>query len=163
MRQMLKVVKNSDLDPEAGRAARPEQLLLQDDPNFMPDLAFADLAMDFDLNLEAPDLISDHESSQSSTLLSPHSLRMSPAPSLNIPTSGNDFYGYAGGELGGFSADDESRGGTMSSLAPGYVFLCRKITLYQHHIGASLDWAISMPPDSIPATSMGLTWTWVAR
>jgi meiotic recombination protein REC8 len=119
MRQMLKVVKNSDLDLEAGKATRPEHFLLQDDPNFMPDLAFTNLAMDLDFNLAAPDLISDHGSSQSSTLLSPHNLRMSPAPSIHIPTSGNDFYGGIGG-LGGFSGDDESRG-RLSSLAPGYV------------------------------------------
>lgn len=48
---------------------RPEQLLLQDDPNFLPDFAFDNLALDANL-VAVPDLSHDH-SSQSSAM-SPH-------------------------------------------------------------------------------------------
>ncbi|KAJ4358948.1 R8 protein [Ascochyta clinopodiicola] len=57
MMLMLRTVKNYALDPEAGKA-RPEQLVLQDDPSFLPEFAFppADLLADLDLsfNLDFP-------------------------------------------------------------------------------------------------------------
>ncbi|KZM18792.1 R8 protein [Ascochyta rabiei] len=57
MTLMLRTVKNYALDPEAGRA-RPEQLVLQDDPSFLPEFAFppAELLADLNIgfNLEFP-------------------------------------------------------------------------------------------------------------
>ncbi|KAF2830191.1 hypothetical protein CC86DRAFT_464616 [Ophiobolus disseminans] len=54
---MLRTVKNFALDPDAGKA-RPEQLILQDDPSFLPEftipplelLADLDLGFDFTVN-----------------------------------------------------------------------------------------------------------------
>jgi len=67
---------------------------------------------------EEPDLVSDHGSSQESSLLSEHSLRSPHLPSIIVPTSGND--GFAGFGIGDFSlGDDESRGGRPSSILPG--------------------------------------------
>ncbi|KAF9698437.1 hypothetical protein EKO04_003770 [Ascochyta lentis] len=54
MMLMLRTVQNHALDPEAGKA-RPEQLVLQDDPSFLPEFALppaeflADLDLGFDL------------------------------------------------------------------------------------------------------------------
>ncbi|KAF2748958.1 hypothetical protein M011DRAFT_475716 [Sporormia fimetaria CBS 119925] len=49
MRMMLKVLKNADLDPNAGKA-RPEQLILSDDPSFLPDLVLPPLELFADLD-----------------------------------------------------------------------------------------------------------------
>ncbi|KAF2098118.1 hypothetical protein NA57DRAFT_76913 [Rhizodiscina lignyota] len=103
MRALLSVVRTAELDPEAGRA-RPEALLLEDDPTFLPDLAFVPL--DFDLSrLEA----SLSGGSQASKSLSPHTARTTPLSDhagLILPTSDTggvgdigDF-GFGGSPLG---------------------------------------------------------------
>jgi len=96
---------------------RPEQLLLQDDPDFMPDLLLTRAAFDLDMDLTEPDLISDHGSSQSSSLLSPYTLRAQ-SPSIILPTS--DGQGVMDG-LGqfDFGDDEQSRAGRLSSIVPG--------------------------------------------
>ncbi|MCJ1434419.1 hypothetical protein MMC27_003787 [Xylographa pallens] len=48
MRTLLKVVKTSELDPEAGKA-RPDQLVLRDDPAFLPDIDLPSLDLDLSL------------------------------------------------------------------------------------------------------------------
>ncbi|MCJ1393678.1 hypothetical protein MMC18_006554 [Xylographa bjoerkii] len=48
MRTLLKVVRTSELDPEAGKA-RPDQLVLQDDPAFLPDIDLPSLDLDLSL------------------------------------------------------------------------------------------------------------------
>ncbi|KAI9873277.1 MAG: hypothetical protein M1830_000588, partial [Pleopsidium flavum] len=63
MRALLKVIRTAQLDPDAGKA-RPDQLILQDDPAFLPDLAFGG----FDIDLSALDLSSDATSRRSSIL-----------------------------------------------------------------------------------------------
>ncbi|KAI9722542.1 MAG: hypothetical protein M1828_004537 [Chrysothrix sp. TS-e1954] len=96
MRHMLKVVQSTQLDMETGRATRPEQLLLQDDPAFVPDMAFGPLDLDFS-NLDlATDL-----SSQGDSILSPHSRPSSRSslvslPGLVIPSSHSGGGGFAG-------------------------------------------------------------------
>ncbi|ORY18856.1 Rec8 like protein-domain-containing protein [Clohesyomyces aquaticus] len=53
IRLMLKAMQDAGLDPEAGKA-RPEQLVLQDDPSFLPDFALlppADLLADLQIPL----------------------------------------------------------------------------------------------------------------
>ncbi|KAJ4381064.1 R8 protein [Didymella sp. IMI 355093] len=56
MMLMLRSVKNHALDPDAGKA-RPEQLVLQDDPSFLPEFAlpppelFAEIDLDFNLDI----------------------------------------------------------------------------------------------------------------
>ena len=66
MRTLLKVIKTSELDPEAGKARsenylflsirtyltssiRPDQLVLQDDPAFLPDIDLPSLDLDLSL------------------------------------------------------------------------------------------------------------------
>ncbi|KAF2798527.1 hypothetical protein K505DRAFT_405148 [Melanomma pulvis-pyrius CBS 109.77] len=53
MRIMLNSVKNAGLDPDAGKA-RPEQLVLQDDPSFLPDFALPPPELLVDLDLALP-------------------------------------------------------------------------------------------------------------
>ncbi|KAJ4368955.1 R8 protein [Neocucurbitaria cava] len=56
MQMMLRTVENAALDPDAGKA-RPEQLVLPDDPSFLPEFALAppellaDLDLPFDLGI----------------------------------------------------------------------------------------------------------------
>lgn len=84
----------------------------------MPDLLLTRAALDLDMDLAEPDLISDHGSSQSGSLLSPHTLRAQ-SPSIILPTSdGQELLDGVGGfDFGG--DDDRSRGGRLSSLVPG--------------------------------------------
>ncbi|KAF1929380.1 uncharacterized protein M421DRAFT_100483 [Didymella exigua CBS 183.55] len=53
MMLMLRSVKNHALDPDAGKA-RPEQLILQDDPYFLPDFALPPAEFLADLGLDLP-------------------------------------------------------------------------------------------------------------
>ncbi|KZF20855.1 hypothetical protein L228DRAFT_262733 [Xylona heveae TC161] len=100
MRTMFRVFKTAQLDPDAGKA-RPDQLTLQDDPAFLPDL----LLPEFDLDLSRLDITSSL-ASQSLSSASPHSRLSSQSsiadnglPALVIPTS--DTADVAGG-IGGF-------------------------------------------------------------
>lgn len=85
--------------------SRPEQLLLQDDPSFLPDFAFAPLDFDFTRLDE-----STSAGSQNSSALSPNTGRTSPLSSqenldLLLPTSDTGD----GGDFGGLGAGDYSR------------------------------------------------------
>nr|OQO28495.1 hypothetical protein B0A51_03307 [Rachicladosporium sp. CCFEE 5018] len=93
MRAMLKVMRTSQLDAEGGNKARADQLVLQDDPNFLPELDL--LSLDFDAQMAG---MGD---SQRSTL-SPRSSQLA-APfadigGILIPQSASSF---AGGPVGG--------------------------------------------------------------
>ncbi|KAL9051630.1 MAG: hypothetical protein Q9162_005891 [Coniocarpon cinnabarinum] len=87
MRRLIRAIRRDDqhTDPEAGRTARPDQLLQADDPNFLPALLGLDdlPPLDFDPITEP--------SSQSESVLSPHSRRSSRSslqiPDLEIPSS----------------------------------------------------------------------------
>ncbi|MCJ1384907.1 hypothetical protein MMC17_008025 [Xylographa soralifera] len=101
MRTLLKVVKTSELDPEAGKA-RPNQLVLQDDPAFLPDIDLPNLDLDLSLFENSTQgsshrtsimSASSHQSSRSSTKDGEASIL-----GLLIPTSDS---GNAGG-IGGF-------------------------------------------------------------
>lgn len=91
---------------------RPEALLLEDDPTFLPDLAFAPL--DFDLSrLDA--FISG--GSQTSSSLSPHTARTTPQSDqtgLILPSSGTGGVG----DIGGFVVDGSDR---FSALAGAHL------------------------------------------
>lgn len=113
MRQMLKIVRTAELDPEAGRTARqvktrclppltvltdvhfrPDQLLIPDDPNFAPDLLLNNLEID----LQSFDLLTTDASSSSESVLSPHTVQSSssshaPMPELIIPSSSGESGG----------------------------------------------------------------------
>lgn len=111
MRTVLKVTKNADLDPDAGRA-RPEQLVLEDDPSFLPDFAFPGL--DFDLSSLEMTFARNPQRS-SSLSLTPHGSQYlrserpygGPVGGLILPTS--DAGGYE--DIGGFVVQgDDGRG-----------------------------------------------------
>lgn len=90
---------------------RPDQLLLQDDPTFMPDLAFGG----FDLDLSNLDLA---VSAQSSSVLSPRSglsnrSSLGSVPGIVIPSSASGGVGIGGFQLPG---DDEFHNGRLSGL-----------------------------------------------
>ncbi|MCJ1249630.1 hypothetical protein MMC30_006856 [Trapelia coarctata] len=102
MKALLKVVRTAELDPDAGKA-RPEQLVLQDDPAFLPELDLPNLDMDFSL-FE----VSTQGSSKRTSIMSAKSNQSSQSShqegedsvlSLVIPSSGS---GNAGG-IGGFT------------------------------------------------------------
>ncbi|KAK8227988.1 Rec8 like protein-domain-containing protein [Phyllosticta paracitricarpa] len=101
IRASLHVVRAAALDPEAGRS-RPEQLLLQDDPSFLPEFALEPLDLAMDISAANASFTSG------SNTLSPHASRRSrsitldenlggPFGGLNIPTSdtgAEDFGGF---------------------------------------------------------------------
>ncbi|TAQ89837.1 hypothetical protein B7494_g1835 [Chlorociboria aeruginascens] len=81
MRALLKVVRDHGLDPEAGRA-RPDQLILLDDPAFLPDMALP--LFDFDLSdFNVHVLNASKRSSQSS--LSPHDRSQPVSSAISLP------------------------------------------------------------------------------
>lgn len=118
MRALLKAVRTSNLDPEAGKARyvrafspepptqslivlRRDQITIEDDSAFIPDLTF-------DIDLHALEM-STTESSRRSSLLSPHTARSSlssqPEGSMTgliIPSSSG-----GGGDIGGFQLPSE--------------------------------------------------------
>ncbi|KAL8794824.1 MAG: hypothetical protein Q9195_002652 [Heterodermia aff. obscurata] len=108
MRQLLSSLRTSELDPQAGKA-RPDQLIVQDDPAFFPELALPGL----DIDLSALDISTDESSCRSSLLapLSQHSSVSSTRksdesmPGIIIPSSGTG----GGGSIGGFVLPGEER------------------------------------------------------
>ncbi|KAH7075757.1 Rec8 like protein-domain-containing protein [Paraphoma chrysanthemicola] len=97
MRMMLRTVQNLALDPEAGKA-RPEQLVLPDDPSFLPDFALPppELVADLDLGLNF-----DIARSGESQSLTPFGSQQSPASShagalggLVLPSSSPNAPGF---------------------------------------------------------------------
>ncbi|KAL2356650.1 Rec8 like protein-domain-containing protein [Cryomyces antarcticus] len=121
MRALLRVIKTAELDPEAGRA-RPDQITLQDDPAFLPDLNLG--MLDFDLsNLD----FSTSASSQRPSLLTLQTSQTSAQGSghadpsiggLVIPTSVSS--GGPVGDIGGFIVGDDGRG--ISRQDAGGIF-----------------------------------------
>ena len=102
---------------------RADLLLLQDDPNYLPELALANLTRDF--NLLDADLIAG-SSSDRSRLHSPHDslssrTSLDSIPGIRVPSSDSGGLGGDFGGLGGFSfgGDDTSQAGRLSQLASG--------------------------------------------
>ncbi|MCJ1476147.1 hypothetical protein MMC13_004812 [Lambiella insularis] len=100
MRALLKVVRTSELDPDAGKARR-DQLVLQDDPAFLPELDIP--IMDLDLSLFET---STQECSHRTSVLSAQSAQSSQSSNranedsvldLVIPTSDSGNTGGIGG------------------------------------------------------------------
>lgn len=98
---------------------RPDQLIVQDDPAFIPDFFLPGL----DLDLSALDM-STNQSSLRSSLLSPHSKRFSVSIDkgdagsmlgLIIPTSDTG----GGGDLGGFIMPEDRRSSVQRSIGLG--------------------------------------------
>ncbi|OJD35613.1 rad21 rec8 n terminal domain-containing protein [Diplodia corticola] len=104
--------RDIELDPEVGRA-RPDQLVLEDDPSYLPDFALAPLDYD-DLDLELPSLT---RSSSLSSLRHSHGPRRSisledqqggPVFGIQVPSS--DTSGFNG--IGGFVVPGDEGPGT---------------------------------------------------
>ena len=119
MRALLRVIKTSELDPDAGKARynfrfnlillrlrrflRPDQLVLLDDPAFVPDNIYPMMDLDFSM------LESSQGSEHTSALLSGPSRLSSrssvgsvgPFPGIEIPASGSTGAGFGGFELPG--------------------------------------------------------------
>lgn len=121
MRALLKAVRTSELDPNAGKA-RPDQLVIQDDPAFLPDFALPGL----DIDLSALDISTD-DSSRRSSILSPHSQRSSLSShaeadesmlGLIIPSS----YSGGAGDPAGFILPGENVSSAQRSARIGRLF-----------------------------------------
>ncbi|GME24101.1 Meiotic recombination protein rec8 [Neofusicoccum parvum] len=100
---LMQITRDTELDPEAGRA-RPDQLVLEDDPSFLPDFALAPLELDDASDLDLPTL------TRSSSLSSPRRSRSprqeitleeqdgGPVFGIQVPSSD----GHSFGDIGGF-------------------------------------------------------------
>ncbi|KAL8848930.1 MAG: hypothetical protein Q9221_006088 [Calogaya cf. arnoldii] len=118
LKMLSKAIRTASLDPNAGKA-RPDQLVLEDDPAFVPDMVLPGL--DFDLaNLD----LSTDASSKRSSILSTQSHRSSISShhsneesmlDLVIPSSSD---GGVGG-LGGFIVPSSDRASVRPSAAAG--------------------------------------------
>ncbi|KAL8938250.1 MAG: hypothetical protein Q9211_003297 [Gyalolechia sp. 1 TL-2023] len=122
MMTLSKLLRTASLDPNAGKA-RPDQLILEDDPAFVPEMVLPGL----DIDLSALDIFTD-ASSRRSSLLSPHSQRASlssqgtsneSALGLVIPSS----EGGGAGELGGFVALSSEQASVRRSAGAGDLFV----------------------------------------
>ncbi|KAK8240208.1 Rad21/Rec8 N terminal domain-containing protein [Phyllosticta capitalensis] len=113
IRATLNVVKAAVLDPEAGRA-RPEQLLLQDDPSFLPEFAFEPLDLDLDVSTTNASL--SPRSSRRSRSINLEERIGGPVGGINLSTSDT-----AAGDFGGFTVpgdDGIGSGGAGRSSHP---------------------------------------------
>ena len=153
MRALIKAVKTSELDPNAGKArlvqsfefknfingsGSPDQLMVQDDPAFSPEFALAGL----DIDLSALD-ISTEDSSRRSSILSPPSQRSSLSSheeadesmlGLIIPTSDTG----GAGDLGGFLVPAENVSSAQRSEQLGR-FLIEEEEGFNFDPGFSID------------------------
>ncbi|EMC94579.1 hypothetical protein BAUCODRAFT_552473 [Baudoinia panamericana UAMH 10762] len=109
MRTIFNVMRTSALEAEGGRKGRADQLILQDDPNFLPDFDLIPLDLE-QLNL---DLSATGEESQQS-LFSPYNSQVSMGsersmPQLDIPGRSSSWIGGAvTGSRGSFGMRGES-------------------------------------------------------
>ncbi|KAH6351706.1 hypothetical protein HBI37_038350 [Parastagonospora nodorum] len=107
---MLRTVQNHALDLDAGKA-RPEQLVLQDDPSFLPDFALPPPEVLADLDLGLDFIVSRSGDSQSLTPFGSQQTQSSPNAGalggLVLPTSSPD--GPGGFQ---FQSGDEAAGTT---------------------------------------------------
>ena len=119
MRALLRVIKTAELDPDAGKARygsgltlpllvgssryyRPDQLVLQDDPAFVPDNIYP--MMDLDFSMLESSQASEHPTallSDPSRLSSRSSVDSQNLPGIEIPASGSSGANFGGFELAG--------------------------------------------------------------
>lgn len=118
MRAMLKLVKQAGLEPDGANKARPDQIILQDDPNFLPDLDMMPVDLD-NINFTYMEdtqqtSLSSHGSAVSRTITG----SQQSIGGLVIPPSNSSF---AGGPVRGadlFSVRGDSGPGTAVKTAP---------------------------------------------
>ncbi|KAL8949608.1 MAG: hypothetical protein Q9222_004293 [Ikaeria aurantiellina] len=121
MKILSKILRTASLDPNAGKA-RPDQLVLEDDPAFVPDMGLPGL----DIDLRALDISTD-EASRRSSLLSPPSQQTTLSsqssidasmPGLIIPSSDDGGVG----DLGGFNVPSSDRTSVRRDTGMGELF-----------------------------------------
>ncbi|KAI7207265.1 hypothetical protein KC343_g6614 [Hortaea werneckii] len=116
MRAMFKTMKISGLEDEGGHKGRSDQLVLQEDPNFLPDVDLLPVDLD-QLNLDVSTLAED---SLRSTL-SPHNsqISLSSQPIGGLPIRGVSSSAGGGSIAGGrgFSMQDGSGFGARAEPA----------------------------------------------
>ncbi|OAX80781.1 hypothetical protein ACJ72_04876 [Emergomyces africanus] len=96
MRTMVKEIRSTGLDPSAGKA-RPEQLILPDDPSFIPDIMLPGLNVD----LSALDISSDTGSPRKSSLLSSF---LAPSSKCSHFSDGQLHLNISSSDIGGLGA-----------------------------------------------------------
>ncbi|KAK1057868.1 R8 protein [Friedmanniomyces endolithicus] len=116
MKAIFRVIRASGLEAEGGTKGRADQLLLPDDPNFLPDFDLVPIDLEqLDLNFD-PSSIHAAEESQRSTL-SPHNSQLvfgpqDSLPMLNIPGRSSSLFGGPVGGGGSFGIRGDSGAGT---------------------------------------------------
>ncbi|KAL8908094.1 MAG: hypothetical protein Q9171_005588 [Xanthocarpia ochracea] len=118
LKMLSKVLRTASLDPNAGKA-RPDQLVLEDDPAFVPDMILPGL----DIDLANLDVSTDASSKRSSTLsalshrssLSSQHGNEDSMLGLVIPSSENGGLG----DFGGFVIPSSDRASVRPSAAGG--------------------------------------------
>ncbi|KAF2648539.1 hypothetical protein K491DRAFT_722474 [Lophiostoma macrostomum CBS 122681] len=151
---MLKVVKHAGLDADAGKA-NPDQLMLPDDPSYLPDFAMPPPALLADLNLSVPLATPRSGDSQSLTPFSSqvgHSSPGGPGAGLIIPSSSS-------GVPAQFMVEDD--GSPSSVMDPGDMLgegiaepMAADWALDEE--GNFVDLALGQAVPSTPAVSQGV-------
>ncbi|KAF2847713.1 hypothetical protein T440DRAFT_500908 [Plenodomus tracheiphilus IPT5] len=132
MNLLLRTVKDAALDPDAGKA-RPEQLVLQDDPSFLPEYVLqpADLFAGFNLNL---DLLPNSHSGDSQSLTPFESQQSQSSPQVSVigglvlPSSSTSQHGdfqFEGDDVPGSinrPSDVFGAGGLLNLDEPDFTF-----------------------------------------
>lgn len=124
MRTMLKIIRNAGLDPEAGKSRR-DQLVLEDDPSFLPD--FALLPLDYDIaNLANLAISLPGETQRSDSLLvTPYgSQSLHDEQALTRPIGGliNPSYDTEGhGDVDGLIVHSDDGRGTSRPAGPSSI------------------------------------------
>ncbi|KAK0895596.1 R8 protein [Friedmanniomyces endolithicus] len=116
MKAIFRVIRASGLEAEGGTKGRADQLLLPDDPNFLPDFDLVPIDLEqLDMNFD-PSSVQEAEESQRSTL-SPHNPQLvfgsqDSLPMLNIPGRSSSLFGGPVGGGGSFGIRGDSGAGT---------------------------------------------------
>ncbi|KAK1821743.1 R8 protein [Friedmanniomyces endolithicus] len=116
MKAIFRVIRASGLEAEGGTKGRADQLLLPDDPNFLPDFDLVPINLEqLDMNFD-PSSVHAAEESQRSTL-SPHNSQLvfgsqDSLPMLNIPGRSSSLFGEPVGGGGSFGIRGDSGAGT---------------------------------------------------
>ncbi|KAL8716156.1 MAG: hypothetical protein Q9220_000061 [cf. Caloplaca sp. 1 TL-2023] len=121
MKILSKILRTASLDPNAGKA-RPDQLVLEDDPAFVPDMGLPGL----DIDLRALDISTDESARRSSLLsfpsqhtsLSSRSSNDASMLGLVIPSSDDG----GAGDLGGFIVPSSDRASIRRDFGSGGLF-----------------------------------------
>ncbi|OJD28263.1 hypothetical protein ACJ73_00342 [Blastomyces percursus] len=104
MQVMLREIRSTGLDPDAGKA-KPSQLVLPDDPTFIPDLMLPGLNVDLSALDISSDIGSPRKSSLLSSVLAPSSKSSQFSDGhLHLNISSSDIGGHGAG-ASGFPSD----------------------------------------------------------